>query len=86
MECSGLVTIQVHFPNETKVVPTRIAYLAERATKILSVLHFLLDSTFLLCYLFEHAKSHGHTGAKDNSRRYLPYQEITGRPPLLESY
>lgn len=46
------VTIQVHLPNETKVLPMRIAYLAERATKNLSVLHFLLDSRFLLCYLF----------------------------------
>ena len=46
------VTIQVHLPNETKDLPMRIAYLAERATKNLSALHFLLDSLFLLCYLF----------------------------------
>jgi hypothetical protein len=46
------VTIQVHLPNETKVLLIRIAYLAERATRNLSVLYFLLDSTLLLCYPF----------------------------------
>ena len=57
-------------PQRDEVLPMCIAYLAERATKNLFVLHFLLNSTFLLCYLFGHGKSHGYTAD-------LPKPELT---------